>query len=163
MSGAGAPETVLPDGSSLKVAIVGTRWHPQITDALVESAARTAKECGVADATVLRVAGALELPVVCQTLARAGYDAIVAVGLVLRGGTPHFDYVCDAFTAGLTRVALDESVPLGNGVLTCDTLEQAQARSGLPGSSEDKGREAMLAALETAQVIRAVRSQGSVG
>ena len=84
-----------------------------------------------------------------QALART-HDAVVALGVVIRGGTPHFEYVCDAVTAGLTRVALDAGVPVGNGVLTCDTVEQAVDRSGGPGGAEDKGAEACLAALDTA-------------
>lgn len=159
MSGAGAPKVDLPDAHGLGVAIVGTSWHPEVTDALVASAVATVKECGIDSPTVLRVSGALELAVTCQALARSGCDAVVAVGLVLRGGTPHFDYVCDAVTAGLTRVALDEGVPVGNGVLTCDTLEQAMARAGLPDSTEDKGREATLAALDTALTLRSIRSR----
>jgi 6,7-dimethyl-8-ribityllumazine synthase len=107
--------------------------------------------------TVVRVPGTVELPVVCQELAR-DHDAVVALGVVIRGGTPHFEYVCDAVTMGLTRVALDERTPVGNGVLTCDTVAQAVDRSGLPGSSEDKGAEACLAALHTAVVLRGLRS-----
>ena len=103
--------------------------------------------------------GALELPVVAQALATS-HDAVVALGVVIRGGTPHFEYVCDSVTAGLTRVALDSGVPVGNGVLTCDTLEQAIARSGGPGSAEDKGAEAMSAALATALVLQGLRSVG---
>jgi 6,7-dimethyl-8-ribityllumazine synthase len=118
---------------------------------------RTAAECGIDEPTVVRVPGAVELPVVAQALA-ATHDAVAALGLVLRGGTPHFEYVCDAVTAGLTRVALDSHTPVGNGVLTCDTEQQARDRSGLPGSAEDKGREAVLAALETAAVLRALRT-----
>lgn len=163
MSGAGAPAADVPDAGGLRLAIVGTQWHPDITDALVSSALATAKECGVEDPSVIRVSGALELPVTCQALARAGYHAVVAVGLVLRGGTPHFDYVCDSVTAGLTRVALDEGVPVGNGVLTCDTPEQATDRAGLPASREDKGREATLAALQTALTLRSIRDSPMKG
>ena len=105
----------------------------------------------------MRVSGAVELPVVAQALA-ATHDAVVALGLVLRGGTPHFEYVCDAVTYGLTRVSLDAHTPVGNGVLTCDTDEQALARTGLPGSTEDKGREAVLAALDTAAVLKRLRT-----
>ena len=95
-------------------------------------------------------------PVVAQELAKR-YDAVACLGAVIRGGTPHFEYVCDAVTAGLTRVALDEGTPVGNGVLTCDTIEQARDRSGLPDSSEDKGWEAVVAALDTAVLLRSVR------
>jgi 6,7-dimethyl-8-ribityllumazine synthase len=157
VSGKGAPGTGPVDASGLRLAIVATRWHDEIATALLDSAVRTAAECGIAEPTVVRVSGAVELPVAAQALA-ATHDAVAAVGLVLRGGTPHFDYVCDAVTYGLTRVSLDERTPVGNGVLTCDTEEQARARSGLPGSSEDKGREAVLAALDTAVTLTRLRT-----
>ncbi len=157
MSGAGAPGTSSVDARGLSLAVVATRWHEQITEALLASALRTADECGVQEPTVVRVSGAVELPVVAQALS-ATHDAVVALGLVLRGGTPHFEYVCDAVTAGLTRVSLDSHTPVGNGVLTCDTEQQAQDRSGLPGSSEDKGREAVLAALDTAVTLKKLRT-----
>jgi 6,7-dimethyl-8-ribityllumazine synthase len=157
VSGKGAPGVGTVDARGLSLAIVATRWHDEITSALLESAVRTAAECGVEEPTVVRVSGAVELPVVAQALA-GSHDAVAAVGLVLRGGTPHFDYVCDAVTYGLTRVSLDERTPVGNGVLTCDTEEQARARSGLPGSTEDKGREAVLAALDTAATLTQLRT-----
>jgi len=157
VSGAGAPAERSVDARGLSLAVVATRWHEEIAESLLASAVRTARECGVDQPTVVRVSGAVELPVVAQALA-ATHDAVAALGLVLRGGTPHFDYVCDAVTYGLTRVALDSSTPVGNGVLTCDTEEQARARSGLPGSSEDKGREAVLAALDTAVTLQALRA-----
>jgi 6,7-dimethyl-8-ribityllumazine synthase len=105
----------------------------------------------------VRVAGAVELPVVVQSLAST-FDAVVALGVVVRGGTPHFEYVCDAVTYGLTRISLDSHTPVGNGVLTVDTEQQALDRAGLPGSAEDKGREAVLAALDTARVLRSLRT-----
>jgi len=145
------------DAAGLSLAIVATRWHADIVAALLDSAVRTAKECGIDEPTVVRVSGAVELPVVAQALV-ASHDAVAALGLVVRGGTPHFDYVCDAVTYGLTRVALDSGTPVGNGVLTCDTEEQARARSGLPGSTEDKGRDAVLAALDTAVTLAALRT-----
>lgn len=157
MSGTGTPAAAAVDARGLSMAVVVTRWHAEITDALLDSAVRTARECGVDAPTVVRVSGAVELPVVAQALA-ATHDAVVALGLVLRGGTPHFDYVCDAVTYGLTRVSLDSGKPVGNGVLTCDTAEQARTRSGLPGSTEDKGRAAVLAALDTAATLRALRA-----
>ena len=157
MSGKGAPVARPVDARNLTLAVVATRWHERITSALLESAERTAKECGVDEPTVVRVAGAIELPVVAQALAK-GHDAVVALGVVLRGGTPHFEYVCDAVTAGLTRVALDTHTPVGNGVLTCDTEEQALDRAGLPESAEDKGREAVLAALDAARTLRCLRT-----
>ena len=157
MSGGGAPLVRVPDARGVSLAIVASRWHNEISSALVESAIRTARECGIDEPTVVRVSGAIELPVVAQALA-ATHDAVAALGLVLRGGTPHFDYVCDAVTYGLTRVSLDSHTPVGNGVLTCDTDEQARDRSGLPGAREDKGREAVLAALDTAVTLKQLRT-----
>ena len=157
MSGEGRPEGGLVDASGLCLAIVATRWHPEITDSLVERAQAAAAACGVADPLVVRVAGAIELPVVAAELTRH-YDAVACLGVVIRGGTPHFEYVCDSVTAGLTRVALDAGIPVGNGVLTCDTVESARDRSGLPGSKEDKGWEAVVAALDTAVVLRTIRT-----
>lgn len=154
MSGIGRPETGVVDASGLSLGIVGARWHEKVTDQLVARAAAAAADCG-ARAVTVRVAGSLEIPVVAQTLARR-YDAVVALGAVIRGETAHFDHVCESVTAGLTRIALDESTPVGNGVLTCDTLDQALDRAGLPGSREDKGYEATVAALETALLLRAL-------
>jgi 6,7-dimethyl-8-ribityllumazine synthase len=156
MSGAGRPELATVNGVDLTLAIVGTRWNAEITDSLVERAAAAAKACGVTDVLVVRVAGAVELPVVAQELARR-YDAVACLGTVIRGGTPHFEYVCDAVTAGLTRVALDSGTPVGNGVLTCNKIEEARDRSGLPDSSEDKGWEAVVAALDAAILLRSIR------
>ena len=159
MSGEGRPLIgTLPDASALRVAVAATSWHAEIVDLLLERALHTAKEAGAADPTVVRVSGTVELPVVCQELART-HDAVVALGAVVRGGTPHFEYVCDAVTAGLTRVALDERTPVGNGVLTCDTVQQALDRSGGPGAAEDKGAEACLAALHTAVLLRDLRKE----
>jgi 6,7-dimethyl-8-ribityllumazine synthase len=156
MSGAGRRAADPVDAAGLSLAIVATRWHAEVTDALVERAVAAAKACGVDDPPVVRVPGAFELAVVAAVLADR-YDAIVCLGAVIRGGTPHFDYVCEAVTYGLARVALDTRTPVGNGVLTCDTLEQARARCGLAGSTEDKGWEAVVAALDTATVLRSVR------
>jgi len=163
MSGRGRPDPppdVHPDASGLRLAIVATTWHADITDVLVERALACAAEYGVLDATVLRASGAIELPVLAQELART-HDAVVALGAVIRGGTPHFDYVCDAVTYGLTRVALDERTPVGNGVLTCDSIEQARERSGGPDSFEDKGDEATAAALHTALALARLRIRES--
>jgi 6,7-dimethyl-8-ribityllumazine synthase len=160
VSGAGAPAPRTVDARGLSLAVVATRWHERITGALLDAALRAAAECGVEDPTVARVPGAVELPVVAQALAER-HDAVVALGVVLRGGTPHFEYVCDAVTAGLTRVSLDSRTPVGNGVLTCDTEQQALDRAGLPGSAEDKGAQATLAALETAAVLRGLSSDAS--
>ena len=157
MSGKGAPVARPVEARGLSLAVVATRWHPTVTDALLASALRTAQECGVEEPTVVRVPGAVELPVVAQALAGT-HDAVVALGVVVRGGTPHFEYVCDAVTYGLTRVSLDTHTPVGNGVLTTDHEQQALDRSGLPGSAEDKGREAVLAALDTAVTLRSLRT-----
>ncbi|MEV0683242.1 6,7-dimethyl-8-ribityllumazine synthase [Nocardia sp. NPDC050378] len=157
MSGTGVPEFALAKATDLKLAIVASRWHTEICDTLVANAERVAREAGVEHVTVVRCAGAMELPVVAQELARS-HDAVVALGVVIRGGTPHFEYVCDAVTAGLTRVSLDESTPVTNGVLTTDTEEQARDRAGLPGSAEDKGEQACAAALDAALTLRALRS-----
>jgi 6,7-dimethyl-8-ribityllumazine synthase len=157
MSGKGLPDEVPADGSGLRVAVVAARWHAEITDALVAGALRGLGAAAVADPFVCRVPGAFELAVVAGKLARSGYDAVVALGVVVRGGTPHFEYVCSAATDGLNRIATETGVPVGFGLLTCDTTEQALDRAGLPGSSEDKGREAAMAAVETALVLRAIR------
>ena len=156
MSGAGRPELEAVDATGLTLAIAGTRWHAEITNSLADRAIAAAKACGVEQPLVVRVAGAVELPVVAQELARR-YDAVVCVGAVIRGGTPHFEYVCDALTAGLSRVALDSGTPVGNGVLTCNTVAEARDRCGLPDSSEDKGWEAAVAALDTALLLRSIR------
>lgn len=158
MSGAGRPnENPEPaDCSELRVAVVAASWHEQIMDGLIAGAQRALAEHHVDAPVVSRVPGTFELPVVAQAFAQQGFDAIVALGVVVRGGTPHFEYVCSAATEGLTRIALDHSVAIGFGVLTCDTVEQALERSGLPGSHEDKGYEAASAALQTAQTLARV-------
>ena len=156
MSGTGQPALAVPRCENLRLGIAATRWHERITTALLDRASAAAAEAGIVDPTVVRVPGAVELPVVCQALARQ-HDAVVALGVVIRGGTPHFEYVCDAVTVGLTRVALDERTAIGNGVLTCDTEEQALDRCGLPSSAEDKGFQACVAALQTALVLRELR------
>ncbi|SDC15891.1 6,7-dimethyl-8-ribityllumazine synthase [Actinokineospora iranica] len=156
MSGEGRPTPGVPRCEGIRLAVAATKWHAAITDKLLERALVAAGDAGIDEPTVVRVPGAVELPVVCQELAKH-HDAVVALGVVIRGGTPHFEYVCDAVTAGLTRVSLDESTPVGNGVLTVNTEEQALDRCGLPDSTEDKGYEACAAALETALVVRGVR------
>jgi 6,7-dimethyl-8-ribityllumazine synthase len=156
VSGKGAPVVEPVDAAGLTLGVVVTTWHAELTDSLLARALEAARASGVAEPTVVRAPGAVELPVVAQALAER-HDAVVALGVVIRGGTPHFEYVCDAVTAGLTRVALDASRPVGNGVLTCDTEEQARDRAGLPGSAEDKGWEAAIAALATALTLRDLR------
>ncbi|TDC48546.1 6,7-dimethyl-8-ribityllumazine synthase [Jiangella ureilytica] len=154
MSGQGAPELQVGKVGDLRVAVVASLWHQQVMDGLIAGAQRALDEAGVEDPLVLRVPGSFELPVVAARLARANYEAVVALGVVVRGETPHFDYVCQAATDGLTRVAVDTGVPIGFGVLTCDDEEQALARAGLPGSKEDKGYEATQAALATVVALR---------
>jgi len=154
--GNGVPAVPEMDASDLKLAIVASTWHASICNALLDGARRVANSCGVIAPTVIRVHGAIEIPVVAQELAR-NHDAVVALGVVIRGATPHFDYVCDAVTQGLTRVSLDSSTPVANGVLTTDDEEQALDRAGLPGSAEDKGAQATAAALSTALTLRHLR------
>ncbi len=157
MSGAGAPTSQPFDASGLRVAVVAASWHTQVMDGLVAGAERALAAYGIDDPEVIRVPGTFELPVAAAALARAGYDAVVALGVVIRGGTPHFDYVCSAATDGLTRVSVEHALPVGFGVLTCDTEEQALDRAGLDGSAEDKGWEATAAALDTARVVQVIR------
>lgn len=155
MSKEGLPEIAHGDATGLRVAVVTATWNADICDQLHSRALATAREWN-AEVSGYRVAGALELPVVVQAAAE-NHDAVVALGCVIKGETPHFDYVCDSVTQGLTRIALDTGKPVGNGVLTTFTREQATARAGLPGSTEDKGAEAMTAALDTARVLSVVR------
>ena len=157
MSGAGAPAIVVERGADLRVAVVAAQWHETVMDGLVNGALKALAEIGVADHTLVRVPGSFELPVVADALAEE-YDAVVALGVVIRGGTPHFEFVCQAATDGLNRVALENGTPVGFGLLTCDTEQQALDRAGLPGSREDKGREAVEAAVATALVLRSIRA-----
>ncbi|NCT90711.1 6,7-dimethyl-8-ribityllumazine synthase [Cellulomonas sp. APG4] len=152
MSGAGAPTLTL-DGSGLKVAVVAASWHTTVMDGLLAGALRALGEAQVTDVRVVRVPGSFELPVAASNLAHQ-VDAVVALGVVIRGGTPHFDYVCSAATTGLTEVSVRTGKPVGFGVLTCDDEEQALDRAGLPGSREDKGREAAEAAVATVLALR---------
>ncbi|MCV7066564.1 6,7-dimethyl-8-ribityllumazine synthase [Mycolicibacterium farcinogenes] len=157
MSAVGVPDLPQVDASDVKLAIVASTWHTKICDALLEGASKVAVEAGISAPTVVRVLGAIEIPVVAQALA-ATHDAVVALGVVIRGQTPHFDYVCDAVTQGLTRVSLDASTPVANGVLTTDNEAQALDRAGLPDSTEDKGAQAAAAALSTALTLREIRA-----
>ncbi|MEM6107951.1 6,7-dimethyl-8-ribityllumazine synthase [Mycobacterium sp. 050272] len=158
MSGGGEPEVKALDASDLRLGIVASSWHGPICDALLAGARKVAADSGVVNPTVVRVHGAVELPVVAQELAR-NHDAVVALGVVIRGATPHFEYVCDAVTQGLTRVSLDAATPVGNGVLTTNTEQQALDRAGLPSSAEDKGAQAAGAALTAALTLRDLRAR----
>lgn len=156
MAGTGSPRLAMTDAGELRIAVVAALWHETVMDGLLAGALRALKEAGVPDPTVVRVPGSFELPVAAARLAGSGYDAIVALGVIIRGGTPHFEYVCQAATEGLTSVSVRTGVPVGFGVLTCDTDEQALDRAGLPDSQEDKGYEAAQAAIATALTLRAV-------
>jgi len=160
MSGHGAPTidltTQSAETNSLKVAIVAASWHTAIMDGLLDGALRAAKDAGIDEPTVLRVPGTFELPVAAARLA-PHFDAVVALGVVIRGGTPHFEYVCEAATMGLTEVSVRTGTPVGFGVLTCDTEQQGIDRAGLPGSNEDKGHEAFTAAVASAVTLKQYR------
>jgi 6,7-dimethyl-8-ribityllumazine synthase len=156
MSGDGAP-TLVNNGEGLKITIVAGRWHEQITEGLLAGAYRALEAAGV-EITEVRVPGSFELPVASKAALEAGADAVVALGVIIRGGTPHFEYVSAAATDGLTRVALDTGKPVGFGVLTLDDEQQGLDRAGLEGSKEDKGAEAAEAAVATALVLRGIRN-----
>ncbi|WFF32670.1 6,7-dimethyl-8-ribityllumazine synthase [Propionibacterium freudenreichii] len=153
MSGVGAPALSV-DGSGMRIVVVAASWHTTVMEGLLGGALHALAAAGVADPRVVRVPGSFELPVAAMKAASAGADAVVALGVVIRGGTPHFDYVCQAATSGLTEVALQTRVPVGFGVLTCDDEAQALARAGLPGSTEDKGAQAAEAAIATVLALR---------
>ncbi|TFD00966.1 6,7-dimethyl-8-ribityllumazine synthase [Cryobacterium sinapicolor] len=156
MSGAGSPEIEI-DGTGLDIVIVAGRWHDVITDGLIAGATRVLEASG-ARYSLVRVPGSFELPVACKVALDNGADAVVALGVIIRGGTPHFEYVSSAATDGLTRVALDTGKPVGFGVLTLDDEQQGLDRAGLPGSKEDKGEEAAAAAIATAQLLQKLRA-----
>lgn len=146
MSGSGAPYLEV-SGVGKEIYVIATSWHDQIMDGLVAGAVRELEKSGCSDIKLVRVPGAFELPLAAQYAIESGADAVIALGVVIRGETPHFDFVCDAATSGLTRVQLDSGIPIGFGLLTVDTEAQAAARAGLQGSKEDKGAEAVQAAL----------------
>lgn len=156
MSGEGSPQIEV-DGRGLNVTIVAGQWHEVITEGLLAGARRVLEASG-ATITEVSVPGSFELPVVAKAALEAGADAVVALGVIIRGGTPHFEYVSAAATDGLTRVALDTGKPVGFGLLTLDDEQQGLDRAGLPGSKEDKGAEAASAALATAVVLRGLRA-----
>jgi 6,7-dimethyl-8-ribityllumazine synthase len=153
--GSGGPDLATVDATGLVLGVVAARWHLDLVDHMVGRAEAAARACRVAEVVTARVAGVVELPVLAQALARR-CDAVVALGVVIRGETAHFEYVSRAVTEGLTRVALDESTPVTHGVLTVDTRAQAVDRAGLPDSAEDKGWSATVAALDAALALRRV-------
>lgn len=154
-TGPAAPDLEGLDGSGMRVAVIASRWHEVVMNGLIDGAVRGLHDVGIADPVVVRVPGSFELPVACARLAPR-FDALVALGVVIRGGTPHFDYVCDAATRGITDVSVRTGVPIGFGVLTCDDEEQALDRAGLTGSHEDKGYQASQAAVATFLALREV-------
>ncbi|QIM19431.1 6,7-dimethyl-8-ribityllumazine synthase [Leucobacter coleopterorum] len=158
MSGAGAPDLSV-NASGLRIAVIAGSWHEEIMSPLIKGAHETAIASG-ADHTLFRVAGAFELPAAAQAALQSGFDAVVCLGVIIRGGTPHFDYICNSVTDGLTRVQLDSGKPVGFGVLTTDTEQQALDRSGQPGAPESKGKEAAEAALHLAVQLRRIREDG---
>ncbi|UCR87828.1 6,7-dimethyl-8-ribityllumazine synthase [Mycetocola spongiae] len=156
MASEGAPQNSLPvDGTGLNVVVIAGTWHEEISNGLIAGAERALAESGAAF-SVIRVAGSFELPVVARRVLDAGADAVVALGVIIRGGTPHFEYVSDAATSGLTQVSVLTGKPVGFGVLTLDDERQGLDRAGLPGSKEDKGREAAEAAVTTAALLRSL-------
>lgn len=158
MSGAGAP-AVHTDGTGLRVAVVASSWHEPIMNGLIDGTRRGLADAQVAaaDTTLVRVPGSFELGVVAAELVRH-HDAVVALGVVIRGGTPHFEYVCAAATEALSALARTSGVPIGFGLLTCDDEDQGLDRAGLADSREDKGHEAASAAVATAVVLRDLRA-----
>jgi 6,7-dimethyl-8-ribityllumazine synthase len=163
MSGDGSPTERPFDCHDLRVAVVASTWHERVVQGLLDGALEALRRHQVESPVVVRVPGSFELPVVASALAGQGFDAVIALGVIIRGGTPHFEYVSSAATDGLTRVALDHGVPIGFGLLTCDTEEQALDRAGLEGSQEDKGYEATSAALLTASTLRRIRRREHLG
>lgn len=155
MSGEGAPDTTTIDGTGVRVTVVAGTWHTAIAEGLLAGALRSLATMN-ASVTVIRVPGSFELPVVAKAALEGGADAVVALGVIIRGGTPHFDFVSDAATSGLARVALDTGKPVGFGVLTLDDEQQGLDRAGLEGSKEDKGEEAAAAAVQTVLTLRAL-------
>lgn len=157
MSGAGSPE-IVTDATGLKVTIIAGQWHEVITNGLLAGAHRALKAAN-AEVTEVRVPGSFELPVASKAALDAGADAVVALGVIIRGGTPHFEYVSDAATSGLTQVSILTGKPVGFGVLTLDDEQQGLDRAGLEGSKEDKGEEAANAAVATAVLLRQLRGE----
>ena len=163
MSGDGSPQDRPFDCHDLRVAVVAASWHERVMAGLLDGALEALRRHQVESPVVVRVPGSFELPVVASALAAQGFDAVIALGVIIRGGTPHFEYVSAAASDGLARVALDHGVPIGFGLLTCDSDEQALDRAGLEGSSEDKGYEATSAALLTAVTLKRIRRREHLG
>ncbi|RNM11050.1 6,7-dimethyl-8-ribityllumazine synthase [Nocardioides pocheonensis] len=163
MSGDGSPQDRPFDCHDLRVAVVAASWHERVMTGLLDGALDALRRHQVESPVVVRVPGSFELPVVASALAAQGFDAVIALGVIIRGGTPHFEYVSSAATDGLARVALDHNIAIGFGLLTCDNEQQALDRAGLEGSSEDKGYEATSAALLTAVTLKRIRRREHLG
>jgi 6,7-dimethyl-8-ribityllumazine synthase len=163
MSGDGTPQARPFDCHDLRVAVVAASWHERVMAGLLEGTLEALRRHQVESPVVVRVPGSFELPVVASALAVQGFDAVIALGVIIRGNTPHFEYVSSAASDGLSRVALDHGVPIGFGLLTCDNEQQALDRAGLEGSREDKGYEATSAALLTAVTLRRIRRREHLG
>ncbi len=146
MSVSGAPNLKV-SAVGKKVVIVATSWHPEIMAGLIAGAKKELNVSGAVDVQLNMVPGAFELPLAAKWAFEKGADIVIALGVVIQGGTPHFDYICSSATEGLTRVQLDANKPLGFGLLTVNNEQEALDRSGLEGSKEDKGAEAVQAAL----------------
>ena len=142
-----APDIEVPQLPNAKIAIVSSSWHLDICNDLIVGAKRALSVANVAKVETIYVPGSFEIPLAAQKAFEKGFDAVVAVGLVLKGETPHFDFVCQGVTQGVIDVQLKFSKPIGYGVLMCNDIDQAIARSGRPGSSEDKGYDSAIAAL----------------
>jgi len=143
-----APSMGIKPLPQAKVAIISSSWHLDICNDLIAGAKRALGQAQVGTVDVQFVPGSFEIPLAAQFAFDAGYDAVVAVGLVLKGETPHFEYVCQGVTQGIIDVSLKYGKPIGYGVLMCNDLDQAIARSGVAGSKEDKGFDSAVAALE---------------
>lgn len=155
MSGTGTPDLDVSQCSDLRVCVIAASWHSEVMTGLIRGADRGLEAAGIVGAPLVRVPGAFELPVVAMKAARSGsFDAVITLGVVIRGGTPHFDYVCHATSAGLMEVTTQTGVSVGFGLLTCDTEAQALDRAGFEDSAENKGYEAATAALVTAIALR---------
>jgi 6,7-dimethyl-8-ribityllumazine synthase len=163
MSGDGSPSERPFDCHDLRIAVVASSWHERVMQGLLDGALDALRRHQVESPVVIRVPGSFELPVVASALAGQGFEAVIALGVIIRGGTPHFEYVSSAATDGLTRVALDHGIAVGFGLLTCDTEEQALDRAGLEGSTEDKGYQATSAALLTAVTLKRIRRREHLG
>jgi 6,7-dimethyl-8-ribityllumazine synthase len=152
------PASTVVDGAGLRVGVVAARFNGEIVERLLEGALEALDAAGVgeSDRTVVRVPGAWEIPVVLESLARSGeWQALVALGAVIRGETPHFEYVAGECSRGAMDVSVRHALPVGFGVLTCDDVQQALARAG--GPAGNKGAEAAQAAIETSRRIERSR------